>query len=558
MPSTSNNQIDILKQVLIFNEFNEDELAEVAERLNLEFVGAGKVIFRQGTVRENIYIIAQGNVRATRIEEDGSETFLANFEATDIFGEDALMFKRKGSATVTAITDCDLFYLSEADFNWLRRTYPKVEPYLVALTSSHETLRRLKIKWPNPEETVSLVTRRHPLQMIMELVGIAFLVSFTITISMGIITFLDDAGLIILLSIITAGVVTFIGLLAGIWSFFEWRNDYFFVTNLRVVWRERILFRSASRQEVPLRAIQSLDVRTANVFTRMIDVGELIVRTFNNQMVLTHVSHPDRMKDMVDAFLRQARKKSEWAEVSAIRQTIRQRFGYEGETQTSEEPPATPATLDVQKSRRGLSIFRARIVEEGIITYRKHWWIFFLGAWKPSLGLLISGITSLTLTKFTLTTFGKLGLLVSYVIPFFFLLWWLYEYEDWRNDIYKITKDRIIDREKKPFGKESYRSAPIKNIQSVGHEIPNTIGLILNVGNVNINVAEETFTFDGVHDPALVHQDISRRMEELVEATEQDRLRQEHKRMATWLEIFYEETQRESGSGDGEHIPDFD
>ena len=51
-----------------------------------------------------------------------------------------------------------------------------------------------------------------------------------------------------------------------------------------------------------------------------------------------------------------------------------------------------------------------------------------------------------------------------------------------------VTRDRIIDRDKKPFGKESFRSAPIKNIQSVGHQIPNTIGLILNVGNVRINV----------------------------------------------------------------------
>ena len=107
----------------------------------------------------------------------------------------------------------------------------------------------------------------------------------------------------------------------------------------------------------------------------------------------------------------------------------------------------------------------------------------------------------------------------------------MYEYADWRNDIYRVTRDRIIDRDKKPFGKESFRSAPINNIQSVGHEIPNTIGLILNVGDVKINVGEETLTFDGVHDPALVHQDISRRMEEL--AAKMNR-HGSHKNMHAW------------------------
>ena len=555
MLSERNPQINLLKQVLIFNEFDEDELIQVAERLNTEFVQAGRVIFTQGDERRNFYIIAHGDVRVTRQDPDGNDVFLANFDSGDTFGEDALIFKRKRSATVTATSDTELFYLTESDFNWIRETYPKVDPYLIALSSSHDTIRKLKIKWLNPEETISLVARRHPIQMIWEFIGIAFMVSLTVTISVAIITFLEDAGVITMLTMITAGVVTVIGLVAMIWSFFEWRNDYFFVTNLRVVWRERILLRSASRQEVPLRAIQSLDVQTTNVFARMIDVGELVIRTFNSQMRLTHVSHPNRMKDMVDSFLRQARRRTIWAEQSSIRQTIRRRFGYQEGEQTDEEPATA---LAVQESRRGFSIFRTRIVEKGAITYRKHWWIFFRRAWKPTLSLTVSIIASFLLTRMVLSILGPLGLLILYFIPFSISGWWLYEYEDWRNDIYRVTMDRIIDRDKKPFGKESFRSAPVRNIQSVGHEVPNTIGLILNVGNVHINVGEETFTFDGVHDPALVHQDISRRMEELADATEQERSKREHERMATWLEIYHEETRDELDTGPEEHIPDFD
>jgi hypothetical protein len=549
------DKVEFLKLVLIFNEFDEVELERVAERLDTEFVAAGKKIFQQEDDSSQFYIIVRGEVRVTRIEKDGNETFLASFDTADTFGEDALLFNRPRSATVTAITDTELFTLSQNDFDWIRRTYPKIDPYLVAFSQTHETIRRLKIDWLNEEETISLVARRHPIRMWLEILAILVFVSFTLATTTALITFFNNARVITLLSMGTAGFVTLVGLIACIWTFFEWRNDYFFVTNLRVVWRERILFRSASRQEVPLRAIQSLDVQTPNVIARLIDIGALVIRTFNSQMLLTDVIHPHRMKDMVEAFLQKARRRTTWAEHVAIRQTIRQRLGRPIEEQPEKVPTAT---LKVQETKHRLTIFRTRVVEDGNITYRKHWWIFFRRAWLPSLILLASTLLSFVLTVTTFQLFSILGLLGLYFVPFGIFLWWLYRYEDWRNDIYRVTRDRIIDRDKKPFGKESFRSAPIKNIQSVGHQIPNTIGLILNVGNVHINVGDETFTFDGVHDPALVHQDISRRMEELVVATEQDRIKEEHERMATWLEIYHDEIKHEMDSSSGEHIPDFD
>jgi CRP-like cAMP-binding protein len=547
--------IEFLKQVVIFNEFTEDELAQVANRLDARFVPSGEVVFSEGDERDNLYIVASGQVRITRLKKEGAKTFLACLDPGDIFGEDALLSKRKRSATITTVEDTELFLLSEADFDWVRNTYPHIAPYLIAFKRSHEAVRKLRIDWLYDEETISLVTRRHPISMLIELLFIAFLVSATVTLTTVFITFLSDVRVVTLLSAGMAGFVTLVGLIAGVWSFFEWRNDYFFITNLRVVWRERILFRSTSRQEVPLRRIQSLDVETPNVFARLIQVGDLIIRTFNSQMKLTDVYHPERMKDMIDAFLLKAQRRSVRAEQAAIRQTIRTRLGYQ-EATSLDEPDTETMVVPDEKPR--LTFFKTRIIEDGIITYRKHWWIFFKNAWQPTFGLFITILMCIGFTRVVFNLLGLMGLLALYFVPFMIFLWWLYQYEDWRNDIYRVTKDRIIDRDKKPFGKESFRSAPIKNIQSVGHEVPNTIGLILNVGDVKINVGEETFTFDGVYDPALVHQDISRRMEELVAETESERINQERDRMATWLEIYHEETRGELGTNPQEHVPDFD
>jgi hypothetical protein len=551
------NVAAFLKQVLIFNEFTEDELVEIAKRLNKEYIQAGESVFQQGDARDNVYMIQDGEVLVTRLEKDGSETFLANFDYADLFGEDALIFERSRSATVTAVKDTELFYLSEADFNWLRTTYPKVNPYIIAFSQTHETVRKLKIKWLSEEETISLATKRHPIRLIFELAAIAFIMSLTITISVALITFLSNVMAVTILASGIAGFVTLLGLVAGIWSFMDWRNDYFFVTNIRVVWRERMLLRSSSRQEVPLRTIQSLRVQTPNVLARMIHIGDVIIKTFNSEMRLTDVNNPDRMVRMIDAFLLKARRRSTRSEHAAIRQTIRRQLGYQQEDE-EQAKPLEQATLPVQSERRRLTIFQTRIVENGTFTYRKHWWLFLKRAWKSTLALLASSAVIIGITGNILRAFGPTGLVLLYFIPFCIFLWWLYEYADWRNDIYRVTKDRIIDRDKKPFGKESFRSAPINNIQSVGHEIPNTLGLILNVGDVKINVGDETLTFDGVHNPALVHQDISRRMEELATETEQARSAQEHALMATWLDIYHDETKGEFDTGPVEHIPDFD
>ncbi|MBU0510133.1 MAG: PH domain-containing protein [Chloroflexi bacterium] len=349
--------------------------------------------------------------------------------------------------------------------------------------------------------------------------------------------------------------MTFLGLAAGAWSYADWRNDYFFVTNVRVVWRERILLRGSSRQETPLRTIQSLNVQTRNILARALQMGDVIVRTFNSELRMTDVYHPERMKNMIEGFLQKSRQRSRRAEHAAIRQTIRRQLGYQVEDIIPEEPEEVPPAAR-EKTRR-LAIFKTRIVDGGIITYRKHWYIFFKGAWLPSL-LLISVLlfsAGLLPTMFEAIFKNKQPIWsLVYLIPLGLFLWWLYEYMDWRNDIYRVTRNQIIDREKSPFGKESFRSAPVANIQSLGHKIPGLIGLILNVGDVHINVGDATFTFDGVHDPALVHQDVSRRMEELGAEEESARVTQEHGRMATWLDIYHDETKNNRPTEDDPDI----
>lgn len=538
-------RVEFLNQVQIFTELKENDLAVIADRLRFVHFNFGDVIFREGDEGDNIYFIFKGKLRVTRFDEDAkAEIELAILDVGDTVGEDALYFNRERSATVSAFDDVDLYYFDSVDFDWLRENFPQIEPYLAAFTRTHEISSKLQIDWLGEGEYINLINRRHPIRLVGEILTMAVLVSLDLTIITAVTLLFNQMAWLMAFVWVIGGGLGLLGLIAIIWAWAEWMNDYFIVTNVRVVWRERILFRGTSRQETPLRTIQSMNIETGNFFHRSIKVGDLIVRTFNSELHMSDVHHPERMKELIQGFILRSRRRSQRDQLTAIRQSIRDKLGIEGDDASFEEPSSIPPVVAKKPGR--FAIFKTRIVDGDTITYRKHWSIFIKNSLAPNIVFVLSLIGISFLSAYIVLyeiDGGSWIWWITVLATIIFFFWWLYEYEDWRNDLYRVTRDLIIDRDKKPFGKESFRSAPVKNIQSLGHEVPNLIGLILNVGNVYINVGDETFSFEGVHDPSVVHQDISRRMEELVSQQEQDQMQQEHERMATWLEIYHNETE---------------
>ena len=248
MLSAIEERVEFLKQVQIFNELGEAELAEVAERLKPERYAQGAQIFEEGAPGDKMYIVATGKARVTRVDENTGETLeLALFDMWDIFGQDALYSGLPRSATVTAFTSVDLLYLDTEDFAWLLDNFPQIEPYLSAFSRTHDLVSQFDVKWLGEGEYIHLITRRHPIRLLQEifwiLVTIMVIALFLVFASY----FLRTLGSLLTVFWVVGLGAAGIGLLAVIYAYYEWRNDFFFVTNIRVVWRERILFRSTSR-----------------------------------------------------------------------------------------------------------------------------------------------------------------------------------------------------------------------------------------------------------------------------------------------------------------------
>mgnify|MGYP001145243684 CR=1 FL=1 len=124
--------------------------------------------------------------------------------------------------------------------------------------------------------------------------------------------------------------------------------------------------------------------------------------------------------------------------------------------------------------------------------------------------------------------------------------WWLYQYQDWFNDIYIISTDQIVDVNRRPLGKEERRSAPIQNIQTVEFKRKGLIGLILNFGTVRIQIGNQELTFDDVYNPAAIQAEIFSRFKNHNERAS----RAEQEKLADWI-TTYDEISKENRNEQG-------
>jgi ribose 5-phosphate isomerase RpiB len=110
-------EIQLLRSIPIFAPLPAPALETLARSLEPMSVTAGTVVIREGEPGDRYYAIASGSLRATA--SDGKELSVRG--RGEGVGEIALIRRVARTATVTAVTDAQLFSLHE-------------EPFLLALT----------------------------------------------------------------------------------------------------------------------------------------------------------------------------------------------------------------------------------------------------------------------------------------------------------------------------------------------------------------------------------------------------------------------------------------
>jgi hypothetical protein len=132
-----------------------------------------------------------------------------------------------------------------------------------------------------------------------------------------------------------------------------------------------------------------------------------------------------------------------------------------------------------------------------------------------------------------------IGSCLALSLPIF--LWFLWRWEDWSNDVYMLTSNRIIDIKRTPwFMRESRREGSLDMIQNISYDIPGLIAHIFNFGTVIIETAGRAgnFVFEWVFDPARVQADIFRRIDEFEESKKQSERQKREQELREWFSVY--------------------
>jgi CRP-like cAMP-binding protein len=533
--------IFLLSRIALFKGLSPQQIELLAERFELISLSQEEILFSESDQGEHFFIVFTGKVRLF-IERDSQKITTGVMFPGDHFGEEALLDKNLRSVSAVALKPTQLLSMPSDIFYQLLEQHKMLRRRLLLTLRSRQLARRRRVEWLSEEETIHWFTRKDIALLFLSLIPplvliwiggtIAFLASTTALGAFSI--FGEWAGLVILT----------IGLLWAVWDFIDWTNDYYLVTNQRVIALEKIILLYESRQEAPMDTVLTVGINTG-LIGRLLNFGDVRVKTFTGQINMRHVGQPDYMVAIIEEFINRIKQETRYTETEELERTIRSRLGLplgdEPEhvfTRLSPVPP--PAQRGQNPFRFLIDIFKIRTEENGIVTYRRHWLILAKRAWLATIALV-----SLTAVFFIWITNGvpfipaNLFLLIWGLLYIAVLIWWIYEYVDWRNDIYQVTEEHIVDVYKKPLGEIDKKTAPLENILSLHHEQTGLIRLILNYGDVVAMVGHARFTFDGVYNPSEVVQDIFLRMNARKRRQREVEASRERERVADWLAAYH-------------------
>lgn len=302
----------------------------------------------------------------------------------------------------------------------------------------------------------------------------------------------DAVNLVLLLMALAA-------LAVALYVYFDWRNDHLILSNKRVVHEEITPWLSFRYEVIPLDQIQNVNVRIEHVLQYVLRYGRIEVQASGptRPIVFKRAAQPGLIQQRI---MDEVRREKSAQEQRRLREAVERRL-------RPTPPPPPPSPSLTRRSRRhpllDTLLPLQPIEQNGTIIWHRHWIVLLRQLLWPTLALLGWLSALVAVVRFDLlaplTASVVLGLALLAVLLFFF-----WQYEDWRNDIYILEPTRIIDISRLPFGLfEDRREATLGVIQNVNAASPNLVARLLGYGDVLIETAGQAgnFTFDHVPNP---------------------------------------------------------
>lgn len=540
---------EFLSTVRLFRHFEEENLYNLAALFEERFLTDGDLLFSEGEIGGDFYIITSGKIHLAR-GQGHNRVEIGDLTSGEFFGEESYLRNKGHTASAVSVGETTLLVLKEDRLSQLLKEHPETKAELENLARSYQIARRRDFNWLVSGEVIHAVAKKHFFVLLKSLV-LSTILGITGAITL-LISFLNSGGNIfgnLLLSIPGALLIGF-AILWAVWVWVDWGNDFYVVTDKRAVWQERIVLMYESRHEAPLDAVLSVNLRT-DFIQRLWRSGNVLINTYTGSIVMENVDRPEHLVDVIKEYWHRAQDQATQMEQDARVQMIRESIGIEMKDEEEQVRQPFPQSSQSGRSPGLFSFLKTRFEENGVVTYRKHWFLLLRRSWKVVLFLLVTtGALGWFYWRPNAYIFLiTVSIILANIIATFILI---YHFVDWSNDIYQLTDRQIFDIDRKPFGEDTRKSAPLERILNTSVE-QNFWQRLLNYGNVIINVGEAKFTFDGVVSPSIVQQEVFQRYHTRKQKLEAEEAERERVRMVEWIKIYHEQVE---GTRTVDHEPD--
>lgn len=146
--SENNSCLDI---VPIFSNLNEEEQIKVSMITDSRQYKKDEIIYNMGESNNSLYVIHKGNVKISRITEDGKEQVIRILNPGDFLGELSIFSKELTLDTAQAISDVTICQIQGEKLKGLMLEYPSISIKIVGelsnrLKDAETTIERIGVQ----------------------------------------------------------------------------------------------------------------------------------------------------------------------------------------------------------------------------------------------------------------------------------------------------------------------------------------------------------------------------------------------------------------------------
>ncbi len=411
--------------------------------------------------------------------------------------------------------------------------------------------QKLHFAGQQPDETVTLVVRKHKwflfipaLPLIGSFALLFIVIGFSARLPGPISTFLEIA----LVAVILFAFVWFI------WKdFILWYLETYIITNKRIINSRGLL--EPTRQSTPLENVKQVGIDLDNFLGFWLRFGTVHVYLTGGDLIMENVPNPKRIKDAIEGIKEviEAKKPSEEKlpvpAIPAVAALI-------DELAKAKEPPALEDADERYKLRRPdgrigprrtfggfLNIPSEVHYSSGESTVRyvqRSTYVLIRQLILPVLALLIalpltiygpmtaiSALSANSTLWYGIMTMVILGLLI-YIV---------FTYTNYVDDVYILTNKRIIDIERRYiFFYEMRTEIDYKNIRDIKVKVPNVLQRLLDIGDVIIDVAGSPgMVLSTVDHPFFLQDKLYEIQKNKEKVGEVKKINDEKKELKTWF-----------------------